>query len=112
MFNYYKQMFAQVTNPPIDPIREELVMSLVSYIGSERNILDETPSNCHTLKLFDPILTNRDLEKLRRLSREDLLATTIDTLFNVSGGAGAMERALEDLCRRASRAIKSGYNLL
>ncbi len=112
LFNYFKQMFAQVTNPPIDPIREELVMSLISYIGSERNILDETPSNCHTLKLFDPILTNRDLEKLRRLSREDLLATTIDTLFNVSGGAGAMERALEDLCRRASRAIKSGYNLL
>ena len=51
LFNYFKQLFAQVTNPPIDPIREELVMSLISYIGNERNILDETPENCHTLKL-------------------------------------------------------------
>ena len=68
LFNYFKQLFAQVTNPPIDPIREELVMSLTSYIGTERNILDETPQHCHTLKLAHPILTNRDLEKLRRVS--------------------------------------------
>ena len=61
-----QQLFAQVTNPPIDPIREEMVMSLISYIGTERNILDETPENCHTLKLPHPMLTNRDLEKLRR----------------------------------------------
>ena len=63
LFNYFKQMFAQVTNPPIDPIREELVMSLASFIGIERNILDETPQHCHTLKLPHPILTNRDTEK-------------------------------------------------
>ena len=68
LFNYFKQLFAQVTNPPIDPIREEMVMSLISYIGTERNILEETPENCHTLKLAHPILTNRDLEKLRRVS--------------------------------------------
>jgi hypothetical protein len=72
LFNYFKQLFAQVTNPPIDPIREEMVMSLISYIGTERNILEETPENCHTLKLPHPILTNRDLEKLRRVSRGDL----------------------------------------
>ena len=58
LFNYFKQLFAQVTNPPIDPIREEMVMSLISYIGTERNILDETPQHCHTLKLPHPILTN------------------------------------------------------
>ena len=69
LFNYFKQLFAQVTNPPIDPIREEMVMSLISYIGTERNILEETPENCHTLKLPHPILTNRDLEKLRRVSQ-------------------------------------------
>ena len=69
LFNYFKQLFAQVTNPPIDPIREELVMSLTSYIGTERNILEETPQNCHTLKLPHPMLTNRDLEKLRRVSQ-------------------------------------------
>src|SRR5207245_4623874 len=60
LFHYFKQLFAQVTNPPIDPIREEMVMSLISYIGKERNILDETPEHCHTLRLEHPILTNRD----------------------------------------------------
>ena len=61
LFHYFKQLFAQVTNPAIDPIREELVMSLTSYIGTERNILEETPQHCHTLKLPHPLLTNRDL---------------------------------------------------
>ena len=94
LFNYFKQLFAQVTNPPIDPIREELVMSLTSYIGTERNILDETPQHCHTLKLPHPILTNRDLEKLRRVSQGDFLATTLPALFQRGrwrdrSGAGA-----------------------
>jgi glutamate synthase domain-containing protein 2/glutamate synthase domain-containing protein 1/glutamate synthase domain-containing protein 3 len=112
LFNYFKQLFAQVTNPPIDPIREEMVMSLTSYIGTERNILDETPQHCHTLKLPQPILTNRDLEKLRRVSQGDFLATTIPTLFAVEEGAKGLERALTQLCRRASLAIQSGYTLL
>ena len=63
LFHYFKQLFAQVTNPPIDPIREELVMSLTSYIGTERNVLAETPQHSHLLKLDHPLLTNRDLEK-------------------------------------------------
>ncbi len=112
LFNYFKQLFAQVTNPPIDPIREELVMSLASFIGTERNILDETPQHCHTLKLEHPILTNYDLEKLRRVSWGDFLATTLPTLFRVDGGEKELERALDGLCRRASLAIKSGYTLL
>jgi glutamate synthase domain-containing protein 2/glutamate synthase domain-containing protein 1/glutamate synthase domain-containing protein 3 len=112
LFSYFKQLFAQVTNPPIDPIREELVMSLTSYIGNERNILDETPQHCHTLKLKRPILTNRDLEKLRRVSTGDLLACTLPTLFRVDGGEAELERALDGLCKRASLAIKSGYSLL
>jgi glutamate synthase domain-containing protein 2/glutamate synthase domain-containing protein 1/glutamate synthase domain-containing protein 3 len=112
LFNYFKQLFAQVTNPPIDPIREEMVMSLTSYIGTERNILAETPQHCHTLKLPQPILTNRDLEKLRRVSQGDFLATTIPTLFAVEEGAKGLERALTQLCRRASLAIQSGYTLL
>ncbi len=106
LFHYFKQLFAQVTNPPIDPIREELVMSLTSYIGTERNILDETPQHCHTLKLQHPILTNRDLEKLRRVSWGDFLATTLPMLFRVDGGETGLERALEGLCRRASLAIQ------
>lgn len=112
LFNYFKQLFAQVTNPPIDPIREQLVMSLTSYIGTERNILEETPLHCHTLKLKHPILTNRDLEKLRRVSWGDFLATTLPMLFRVHGGAEELERALDGLCRRASLAIESGYSII
>ena len=99
LFNYFKQLFAQVTNPPIDPIREEMVMSLTSYIGTERNILAETPQHCHTLKLPQPILTNRDLEKLRRVSQGDFLATTLPMLFPTEEGAKSLERALSQLCR-------------
>ncbi len=112
LFNYFKQLFAQVTNPPIDPIREEMVMSLVSYIGREQNILAETPQHCHTMKLPHPILTNRDLEKLRRVSRGDFLATTLPTLFPAADGELGLERALDGVCRRASLAIDSGYTIL
>ena len=112
LFNYFKQLFAQVTNPPIDPIREEIVMSLISYIGTERNILDEAPENCHTLKLPHPILSNRDLEKLRRVSTGDLLATTIPALFRSADGEQGLKRALEELSARASHAVESGYTLL
>ncbi len=112
LFNYFKQLFAQVTNPPIDPIREEMVMSLISYIGSERNILEEAPENCHMLKLEHPLLTNRELEKLRRVSNRDLLATTLPALFCPSEGERGLTRALDELCQRASRAVRAGYSLL
>jgi glutamate synthase (NADPH/NADH) large chain len=112
LFNYFRQLFAQVTNPPIDPIREEMVMSLISYIGTERNILEETPRNCHTLKLPHPILTNRELEQLRRVSSGDLLAITLPALFRVEQGEAGLERALDELCRSASLAVTSGYTLL
>jgi glutamate synthase domain-containing protein 2/glutamate synthase domain-containing protein 1/glutamate synthase domain-containing protein 3 len=112
LFNYFKQMFAQVTNPPIDPIREELVMSLTSYIGTERNIFDETPQQAHLLKLPHPILTNYDLEKLRRVSQGDFLATTLRAMFPVNGGAEGLERSLEGLCKRAVMAVKDGYNVI
>ena len=112
LFNYFKQLFAQVTNPPIDPIREEMVMSLISYIGSERNILQEEPENCHMLKLAHPLLSNRELEKLRRVSNRDLLATTLPALFRAKDGEAGLQRALEELCQRASLAVKAGYSLL
>src|SRR5450755_1177131 len=112
MFNYFKQLFAQVTNPPIDPIREEMVMSLISYIGSERNILEEAPENCHMLKLAHPLLSNRELEKLRRVSNRDLLTCTLPALFRASDGEAGLKRALDELCQRASLAVKAGYSLL
>ena len=112
LFNYFKQLFAQVTNPAIDPIREELVMSLNSYIGTERNILEETPQHCHTLKLPHPILTNLDLEKLRRVSWGDFLATTVQTLYRAADGEKGLESALDAVCRRADLAIRDGYRIL
>src|SRR5271154_83776 len=112
LFNYFKQTFAQVTNPAIDPIREDLVMSLNSYIGREGNILEETPKNCHTLKLRHPIISNWRLEKMRGVKWGDFLATTLSALFRVDGGEDELERAIETLCSRASLAIKSGYTLL
>ena len=112
LFNYFKQTFAQVTNPAIDSIREGLVMSLNSYIGSEGNILEETPQNCHTLKLRHPVISNWRLEKLRRVSWGSFLATSIPMLFRVKGGENQLEESIENLCRRASLSIKSGYTLL
>jgi glutamate synthase (NADPH/NADH) large chain len=112
LFSYFKQAFAQVTNPAIDSIREDLVMSLNSYIGREGNILEETPKNCHTLKLRHPIISNWRLEKIRRVSWGDFLATTLSTLCRVDGGEQELEKAVEALCRRASLAIRNGYTLL
>jgi glutamate synthase (NADPH) large chain len=112
LFNYFRVLFAQVTNPPIDPIREEMVMSLISYIGQERNILDEKPINAHTLRLEHPVLTNRDLERLRRVSQGDFLATTLPALYKVGSGEKGLKEALNTLCRRATLALKSGYTLL
>ena len=112
LFDYFKQLFAQVTNPPIDSIREELVMSLVSYIGKEGNILDETPKNCHTLKLAHPILTNRDLEKLRCVKAGDFQAATLPALFEVHRGGPGLQEALEALWRGASDAAGSGYPVI
>jgi glutamate synthase domain-containing protein 2/glutamate synthase domain-containing protein 1/glutamate synthase domain-containing protein 3 len=112
LFHYFKQLFAQVTNPAIDPIREELVMSLTSYIGTERNILEETPRHCHTLKLEHPIVTNLDLEKLRRVKWGDFLATTLPAVFRSADGEKELRRSLDSLCQRASLAIRDGYRLL
>ena len=107
LFNYFRQLFAQVTNPPIDPIREDMVMSLISFIGCENNILEETPKHCHTLALPHPILTNRDLEKLRRLSQGDLLATTLPTLFPVHRG----EEGLTAVARRTLSSRHAGHQV-
>ncbi len=112
LYNYFKQLFAQVTNPPIDSIREEMVMSLESYIGSEQNLLAETPKHCHMLKLPCPILTNIELEKVRHVSMGDFRAITLSMLFSVAEGEPGLERALEVLCQKASQAVRDGYSIL
>jgi glutamate synthase (NADPH/NADH) large chain len=115
LFTYFKQNFAQVTNPPIDPIREELVMSLVSFIGPRPNIFDlEGSSRRKRLEARQPILTNQDLEKIRCISHfEDRFDTkTLDMTYPAEQGAGGMPGALERLCERAEAAVHGGYNII
>ena len=112
LYNYFKQLFAQVTNPPVDPIREELVMSLVDFIGRDGNLLDATPQHAHMLKLESPILTNYDLEKLRNVRTGDFHAQTLPMWFDVEDGPDALAQAVERLCQAASKAVADGYSFL
>jgi glutamate synthase domain-containing protein 2/glutamate synthase domain-containing protein 1/glutamate synthase domain-containing protein 3 len=112
LFNYFKQLFAQVTNPPIDPIREDIVMSVQAPLGAEQNLFDETPDHCHQLELDNPIITNEDLQKIREIENGKLRATTLSTLFPVAGGGKGLRKALEELCTSASAAIAQGASIL
>ncbi len=112
LFNYFKQLFAQVTNPPIDPIREELVMSLETTIGPEQNLFEETPLHCHQLRLRSPILTNEQLAQVKALDDGVLRAITLPILFPAGSGGAGLEAALEELCARASQAVADGCTIL
>ncbi len=112
LFSYFKQLFAQVTNPPIDPIREEIVMSLETTLGSERNLFEETPEHAHKLVLERPILLNRELETLRHVSHELFAARTIDITWPVAEGAEGMAAALDRVCEQAHDAISAGVNII
>jgi glutamate synthase domain-containing protein 2/glutamate synthase domain-containing protein 1/glutamate synthase domain-containing protein 3 len=112
LFSYFKQLFAQVSNPPLDAIREELVTSLAATVGSEQNLFEETPEHCHQLRLKGPVLTNRELEKLRSISKGKLKSKTLSTLFDVSEGSGALKRAIDLLCQEASEAVDQGRQIL
>ena len=112
-FNYFRQKFAQVTNPPIDPIREAAVMSLSSYIGAVKgNILSPTADLCKVVKLSSPILTNGEMETLRNLRYKGFKTITLPMLFEASGGSQALEAALAKLCKDAAKAVDAGYNYL
>src|SRR5207302_1893538 len=104
LFNYFKQLFAQVTNPPIDPIREELVMSLQTTIGPEQNLFDETALHCRQLHLKSPILTNAQLVQVKQLDDGHLRAITLPTLFPAGSGGAGLRAALEEICERAAEA--------
>src|SRR6266852_5987938 len=112
LFQYFKQLFAQVTNPPVDPIREEMVMSAETTIGAEQNLFEETSLHCRQLRLKQPILTNEQLEKVKRLARPGLRTTTFSTLFRVADGEKGLRAALDNLCREASKAIADGYTII
>jgi glutamate synthase domain-containing protein 2/glutamate synthase domain-containing protein 1/glutamate synthase domain-containing protein 3 len=112
LYAYFRQLFAQVTNPPLDAIREELVTSLYTYLGREGNLLSEEPKNCHLIKLKQPILLNNDLEKLREVATGDLRAVTLPMLFNVSEGEAGLEKAVEELCDKAALTVAEGASIL
>ena len=109
---FFKQLFAQVTNPAIDPQRETLVMSLRTAVGAQGNLLDESPDHARRLAMAQPVLTSGDLAKLRALPRDRFRTITLDCTFDARGGGRALERALDALCRRASRAIALGEEIL
>ncbi|MFO0707080.1 MAG: glutamate synthase large subunit [Nitrospira sp.] len=112
LFKYFKQLFAQVTNPPIDPIREELVMSLTTSIGPKPNLMDENPESCRRIRVKQPILTNADLQKIRELADPHFKSKTLKMLFRVAEGPEGLGAAVDELCRQASQAIKEGYKFL
>ncbi len=112
LYTYFKQLFAQVTNPPIDSIREKLVMSLESFIGPEQNILEESPRHSHKLRVRNPILTNAELEKIRDISINSFKAKTIYTFFDASSGRDGFVRSLERVCFEAEYAIEQGYSFI
>ncbi len=111
LFRYFKQMFAQVTNPPIDPIREELVMELTTYIGPEQNLLDETPQHAHRIELEHPLISNSKLEKIRNISRGHFKSVTLSLLFDPSQTHNMRERIFQ-LCSEAVSAVNSGVGLI
>ena len=120
LFNYFKQLFAQVTNPPIDPIREEVVMDEAVMLGSEGNLLEETPAHCHRLRVPRPVVTNADLEKIRNVNQGDLKATTLSTVFQVEhnetdktvAAGGVLKKSLDNIFQQADEAINNGYTIL
>jgi glutamate synthase (NADPH) large chain len=110
--SYFKQLFAQVTNPPIDPIRERMVMSLATFVGNNGNLLVEDPMHCHTVALKQPILTSKELEKIRSIDTGIFQAKTLQTYFRADGKPDSMKKGLERLCRYAEDAVHDGFEVI
>ena len=112
LFNYFKQLFAQVTNPPLDAIREDLVTSMEAFIGREQNLFEETPEHCHQLKLKSPIINAEDLEKIREIDSGEMRSVTLSVLFDACGGPGSLKSALDRLRAEATKAIRDGHCII
>ncbi|MFQ3575042.1 MAG: glutamate synthase large subunit [Cytophagales bacterium] len=110
--SYFKQLFAQVTNPPIDPIRERMVMSLVSFVGGGQNLLDESAKHCHTVAIKQPVLTNSELAKIRYIDHSHFQSKTIPILFKADGGEDSLKKGLEKVCKYAADAVEDGYEIV
>ncbi len=112
LYSYFKQLFAQVTNPPIDPLREELITSASTTIGLEGNLLDPAPESCHQIELERPVLTNEELERIRSIDHPGFRTHTLPIVFDTSKGPTGLELAMDTLFEGADRAIETGVNLL
>nr|MBP7902203.1 glutamate synthase large subunit [Spirochaetota bacterium] len=112
LFNYFKQVFAQVTNPPIDSIREELVMTLTSFIGSHKNLVEETEDHCKRIKFLNPLFSNSDVKKIIDWKNPDYKTSVIDITFDAAGGEKALAAAFDKICADADKAIDSGSSVL
>jgi glutamate synthase (ferredoxin) len=112
LFNYFRQLFAQVTNPPLDAIREELVTSTISYVGAERNLLGPEPESASQIRLLSPVLDNGEFARLARITRPGYRTATLPMLFPAADRGPGLERSLDSLCRAASDAIDDGANIL
>ncbi|MEY3239955.1 MAG: hypothetical protein RIR11_1393 [Bacteroidota bacterium] len=110
--HYFKQLFAQVTNPPIDPIRERLVMSLTTFLGNIGNLLVEKEQTCHAVALPHPVLTNYELEKLRSIDTGNFQAKTLQMYFRADGKPGSLQKALKRICQYAEDAVEDGFEVL
>ena len=110
--SYFKQLFAQVTNPPIDPIRERLVMSLATFVGNNGNLLSEDPLDCHSVALKHPVLGNHELEKIRSIDTGIFQAKTLQCYFRADGKPGSLKAALDRICRYAVDAVEDGFEVL
>jgi len=110
--NYFKQLFAQVSNPPIDPIRERLVMSLFTRVGASLNVLDETPEHTNQIHISQPVLLNSDLEKLKHLQDQGFECAVIQCVFKANGEAGSLEESLNRICAEAEKAVRAGKKIL
>ena len=112
VYDYFKQLFAQVTNPSIDSIREDVIMSLECYIGPEKNLLAATPEHCHRLLIHHPILTNEELGALKHMDLRGWKTASIDITFDRSLGKAGLEKTLDRICDEAEKAIDDGYSLV
>ena len=112
LYDYFQQLFAQVTNPPLDAIREELVTDMGSTLGSERNLLAPEQQSCHLIRIDDPVLDNEELATLRHVTDPAFRSVTLPMLFSPADGAAGLERAMEELCRGASAAVAAGHTLV
>ena len=112
LYDYFQQLFAQVTNPPIDSIREEIITSAETTIGAERNLLNPEPESCHLIELKTPILSDAEFAKLKHINEGGFKSATLSTLFAPKSGVSGLEAAITEICAKADQAITDGVNIL